>query len=99
MIHLLALLDTLDTDELGLEDEGGVGGDDATDSAVAVGEVRGDSELALLANLHAEETLIPALDDLALANGEVERLAAVVASVELLAAGEDTLVVDVDVVA
>ena len=59
----------------------------------------GDGELALLTNLHAEETLIPALDDLALANGEVERLATVIAGIELLAVGEDTLVVDVNVVA
>lgn len=59
----------------------------------------GDGESALLANLHAEETLIPALDDLALADGEVEGLATVVAGIELLAVGESTLVVDVDVVA
>lgn len=61
--------------------------------------MRGDGELALLANLHAEETLVPALDDLALADGEVEGLATVVAGIELLAVGEDTLVVDIDVVA
>jgi hypothetical protein len=84
----------LDLDELSLKDERRVGRDDTADGAVSVGEVGGDGELAPLADLHAEEALIPALDDLALADGEVERLAAIVAGVELGAIGEGTTVVN-----
>jgi len=86
----------VDLHELSLEDQGRVGGDNTANSTVAVGKVRGDGELALLANLHAQKALVPALDDLAIANGEGERVTAVVAGIELLAAGESALVVDVN---
>jgi len=84
----------LDPDELSLEDERRVGRDDTAHGAVSVGKVGGDGELALLADLHAEEALIPALDDLALADSEVERRATVVAGVELGAISEGTTVVN-----
>lgn len=89
----------LDADQLRLEDEGGVGGDDATGAAGTVAELGGDGELALLANLHAEEALVPALDDLAGTDGEVQRVTAVVARVELVTVRQRALVVDIDVVA
>lgn len=90
------IVDLSDLDELGLEDEGGVLGDDTGNAALAVGEVGGDGQLALLANLHADEAGIPALDDHAGADGEVEGLAALVALVELGAVLEGALVVDID---
>jgi hypothetical protein len=88
--------DLLNLDELGLEDESRVGGDDTADSTAAIGKIGGNSELALLAHLHAEEALIPALDDLAITDSELERVTAVVAGVELLAVGESAPVVDCD---
>src|SRR5262249_35490301 len=51
----------------------------------AVAEFRRDDELALAADLHPGDALVPALDDLAGAEVELERLAAVEAAVELLA--------------
>ncbi len=67
-----------------------------TGGARHTGEFRGDSQLALLANLHAQQALVPALDDLALTGGEGQRVTAVVAGVELLAIREGALVVDAD---
>lgn len=58
--------------------------------------MRGDGELALLADLHAEETLVPTLDHLALAAGELEGFAAVEGGVELLAIGKSSGVVNLD---
>lgn len=92
------MLPLFDVDKLSLEDESGVGGDDTTDAAGAIGELRVDSELALLANLHAEEALVPALDDLAGADSEVKGVATVEAGIELLAVDEGTRVVDIDLV-
>jgi hypothetical protein len=94
--RLLARVDALDANELRLEDESRVGLDDGTHSAVAVGEVGGDGQLALFVQLHAEESLIPALDDLASTDGEVERVATLVAGIELGAVQERALVVHID---
>ena len=63
-------------------------------AAVAVAEVRRDDEPAAAADLHARHALVPAGDDLAGAERERERLAAVPGGVELLAGG----VGDADVV-
>src|SRR5262245_5112980 len=49
-------------------------------AALAVGEVGGDDELALAADLHAGDALVPALDDLPGAELEGERAAAVEAA-------------------
>src|SRR5688572_32989888 len=73
--------------------------DDAAAALVAVGERGGDGELALAADLHAFDALVPALDDVARAEREVERVAARAARVELLPAGEPADVVDHDVLA
>lgn len=90
---------SVDLNELGLEDECRVGGDNAADSAVAIRKMRRNRQLALLADFHAQEALVPALNDLALTNRETERLAAVIAGVKLVAVGEGALVVNLDGVA
>lgn len=75
-------------------------GGDGAHSPLAVAELGGDDESPLLANAHFEETLLPALDHLAGANGDLERPAAVVGSVELLVGGlQLSAVVDADAVA
>src|SRR5690606_20542570 len=53
----------------------------------AVGQVRRDGDLAAATDLHAEQALVPALDDLADADLEAQRGAAVPGGVELLAGG------------
>jgi hypothetical protein len=56
----------------------GVGGDEAAaDGFVAVSQVRGDHELAFAAFFHAGDAFVPAFDDLADAEFEGERLAAI----------------------
>jgi hypothetical protein len=92
-------LDTSDANKLGLEDEHGVGRD-GTHGSGAVTRLRLDCECPLLARAHAQNALVPALDHLALANVERQRLAAVVGSVEFGAVRlEGAAVVDVDFVA
>ena len=51
-------------DEFDVEDEVGLGGDDGRRAAVAVGELVGDEEAALAADVHAVEAGVPAGDDL-----------------------------------
>jgi hypothetical protein len=92
-------LDTSNANKLGLEDEHRVGRDGAHGSG-AVARLGLDCECPLLARAHAQNSLVPALDHLALANVERQRLAAVVGCVEFGAVGlEGTAVVDVDFVA
>lgn len=76
-----------------------VGRDDTGSARSTVAESRVNCELALLANSHVEEALVPALDDLASADLEVEGLATIVGRIELLAVGQGAPVVDGDVVA
>lgn len=112
----LVLVNTIDGYKLGLEDcvlsthhlwylgrdihtQHAVRGDRAGATA-AIRPVRLDGKLALLARAHVQQSLVPALDDLALANGEAEWLAAVVRSVELAAVAlEGAAVVHLDAVA
>jgi len=61
---------------------------------LAVGVVRGASQLGTFAHRHLGNTLIPASDDLSLADAELERLATVTGGVKLLAVGQRTSVVD-----
>src|SRR5207302_9887286 len=63
------------------------------EAALAVGELARDRELALAAHLHARDALVPALDDPALAEGELEGLLPVDRAVELLPVGEPARVV------
>src|SRR4051794_32571087 len=59
---------------------------DTARAALAVGEVRRDRDAPAPADLHAGHALVPAADHLALAERELERVAAVPRRVELLAA-------------
>ena len=52
-------------EQLDLEDQRGLGRDDAGVAAHAVAELGWDGQLALAAHLHAGHALVPALDDLA----------------------------------
>src|SRR5512133_478644 len=79
------------------EDERLVGADDAAGAALAVGQVRRDRDAPPAADLHAGHALVPSGDDLALAELELEGVAAVPRGVELVARRpRDTHVVDLD---
>src|SRR6266568_8312785 len=82
-----------DGEQLDLEHQRRVGRDSAREAARAVAELGRDGELALAAHLHALHALVPALDDLAGAELELEGIAAILAGVELLAVGEPARVV------
>src|SRR5262245_54964418 len=75
-------------EQLDLEDQRRARGDRAREAAVGVGELGRDRELAQAADLHAGDTLVPALDDLPGAELELEALTAVARAVELLTVGE-----------
>src|SRR5581483_12078388 len=72
-----------DRQQLHLEEQRRVGRNDAARAARAVAEVRRDGELALAADLHAGDAFVPAADHFAFAEREHERLAAVLAGIEL----------------
>ena len=74
------------TRNLGAHTQHAVRGD-GTSATAAIRPVGLDGELALLSWAHVKETLVPALDDLALSDREAEGLAAAVRSVELGAVG------------
>ena len=64
-----------------------------------VPKLRRDRQRPLVADAHVQQSLVPPLDDLPLADGKVQRLAPVVAGVELGAVGgEGAAVVDGDAV-
>jgi len=63
-----------------------------------VGEARRNDELALFADFHSGDTLIPPLDDLALAEREIEGSIAIARAVELLAVFERARVVHTNLV-
>src|SRR5262245_59019520 len=77
----------LQVEELHLEQQRRVRRDHPAGAARAVAEVGRDQQRALAADLHAGHALVPALDDLALAEAERERAAAIERAVELLALG------------
>lgn len=70
-------LDTNNADQLSLKNEHRVGRDRAHSSA-AISPLRLNSQSALLARAHVEDSLVPSLDNLSLSNVEAQRLAAVV---------------------
>src|SRR6185436_6618974 len=76
------LVTLLHVEELHLEHQRRVRRDDAAGAARAVAERGRDGELALAADLHAGDAFVPAPDDVALAEREDERLAAVLARIE-----------------
>src|SRR5512135_1349152 len=73
----------LDSEQLDLEEERGVGRDDPARPARAVAEGRRDEQVALSADLHRRDPLVPPLDDRPLAESELEGLAPVHGAVEL----------------
>src|SRR3546814_18730489 len=79
------------------EDQRLAGLDHATGAAVAIAKVRRDDELAAAADLHPLHTGVPARDDLADAEAELQRSAAVVGGIESLAAGVGDLTRDMSV--
>eukprot|EP00966_Prymnesium_polylepis_P306714 7087444-Prymnesium_polylepis.1 len=82
--------------QLDVEDQGGVGWDDTTSAAAPVSEVGRDLEQALLAHLHIEQRLVPALDDLAHPRHERQRRATSVRGVKALAIEQEAGVVRLD---
>mmetsp|Transcript_16056 Transcript_16056/g.51500 ORF Transcript_16056/g.51500 Transcript_16056/m.51500 type:complete len:205 (-) Transcript_16056:43-657(-) len=88
-----------DGDELHVEDQRGVGRNDAARAARAVPEIGRDLEHPLLPHLHVEQRLVPALDDAADAHLERERRPAVVARVELGAVLQVACVMRLDLLA
>src|SRR5262249_40199770 len=87
----------LDADEFNVEMQRRVRWDGPPGRApVPVTELGRDDEVAFLALLHARDALLPALDDLPLAEDEFDRLPAVVRAVELLAVRQLPRVVDLD---
>src|SRR5687768_1235679 len=86
-------------DELDVEGEGSVRGDDAAGAAGTVAEIGRDDQGALAADAHPLHPLVPAADDHPRAEGELEGLVAVAAAVELLAVVQPAGVVHHGVVA
>ena len=84
-------------EQLNLKEKGGFGGDQPARAAVPVAELRGDGQLALLADAHPLHALVPALDHLPTAQLEAKWVTAVVRRVELLAVGQSAEVVDLQV--
>ena len=84
-------------DQVDHEHEGFVGPDHPTSTPLTVGEHWRNRDPAPSTYLHADHTLVPAGNDLALPKAELERLATVPGRVELLARlPRDTHVVDFD---
>ena len=86
-------LSLLEVDKLDIEDEGGVLGDDSWDAGSAISVGSGAGEGSLLALLELSDTFVPALDDLAYTDNEVERVSSLDRGVENGAVGEATGVV------
>src|SRR5947209_2573258 len=79
---------SVDREQVDHEDERLVRRDDTAGAARAVRHRRRDGQLAAAADFHPLHAGVPAGDHLALAELELERLAAVPRRVELLAVGE-----------
>jgi hypothetical protein len=87
-----------DAEQLDLEHQRRIRRDHAARAARAIREVRRNGELALAADFHAGDALVPASDHLPPAEAEFERIVAIDARVELLAVGEPAGVMQGDVV-
>src|SRR5436190_13740730 len=77
----------LHVEQLDVEHQRGVGRDHATGAARAIAERGRNDEGALAADLHGGDALVPAGNDPARADRELERLAAIDRAVEFLALG------------
>lgn len=82
-IHIGHPVRLFDLEQLDVEGEGGVGRNDAGVATATVGIVRRANQLGALADAQLGNSLIPATDDLALADGELEWLVAVARRIEL----------------
>src|SRR5574337_277500 len=82
-----------------LEHQGGVGRDHTARTPGAITQLRRDGELAAATDLHALHPLVPARDDVAHAQGEGKRVAAVLAGIELGAVGQPAGVMHRDLLA
>src|ERR1700733_8050370 len=71
--------------QLDIEDQRRVGRDDAAGAARAVAELGRDDQRAFAADFHPGDALVPPFDDLAGAEPEAERRAAIDRAVEFLA--------------
>lgn len=69
--------------ELDVEDQTSIGGNGRRIAALTIGQVRRDLQATLLTDAHAQETLIPALDNGARSESESEWSAALETSIEL----------------
>src|SRR5689334_15201171 len=69
---VLLLPRSRETDHLDIEDQSGIRRDLGTRTRLAVAHFGGDDQVALFADFHARDAFVPALDDLALAEGELE---------------------------
>ncbi len=85
IVDFLAVSGPIHAEQVDDEDERLAGADDAARTPIAVAELRRDDESPATADAHAGDTVVPALDHLARAESERERLAAVPRRVELLA--------------
>ena len=74
-------------EELDIEEQGGVGRDDAAGAARAVTEFGGNTQLAFAADLHSRDALFPALDHMAGPDLKHEGLATVHRAIEFFAVG------------
>lgn len=81
----------LDLQQLDVKGQLAVGGD-AGHAARAVAQVGGDGQATLAADSHTDDTDVPALDDLALADLEGERLALLVGCREVPVSGTVTII-------
>src|SRR5262249_22795981 len=80
-----------------VKDQGRVWRDESWVSGGAISEVARNLQLPLAANFHSGDALVPSLDDLSGAYHKLERLPCAHRAVELLAVGEPSGVVDLDV--
>ena len=94
--RLPILIRLSEVDNLDFKSERGVGRDDTTGALGSVGVIRGAGEDGLLSLLKLADALIPASDDLAGSDDELEGLTAGDAGVEDGTVGELAGVMDLD---
>ena len=87
---------SLPGDKLDVEDKGSIGRDHTWNTAGAISVVGGASEGGLLSLGELADAFVPAADDLADTNGELEGLSTFDARIEDLAVGKATSVVDLN---
>jgi hypothetical protein len=84
---MLAASSLADVEEFHVEEQRGVGRDDAASTARTVPEFGGNAQLTFAADFHSRDALLPALDYMASSDLKHEGLAAVHGAIEFLAVG------------